>query len=118
MQHGRPVFFDPSAQRWKQVLRVGLVALLVVSVLLGSVLIAISIRPGLPILTLESAKERGRHATGPSGTAAAREVRFVLARKELEQHLKRSLPPVPTVPKGQFERIAFFVNWDDNSWVS
>lgn len=26
-QQGRPVFFDPSAQRWKQVLRVGLVAL-------------------------------------------------------------------------------------------
>jgi peptidoglycan-N-acetylglucosamine deacetylase len=115
---GRPVFFDPSAQRWKQVLCVALVALLVVSVLLGSVLIAISIRPGLPSLALESSRERSRHATGPSGTVAAREARFAQARKALDVHLKRSLPPLPTVPKGQFERIAFFVNWDDNSWVS
>jgi len=113
-----PVFFDPSAQRWKQVLRIGLVALLVICVLLGSVLIAISIRPGLPSLALESSKERSRHATGPSGTVAAREARFVQARKALDLHLKRSLPPIPTQPKGQFERIAFFVNWDDNSWVS
>ncbi|MGE0115778.1 MAG: glycosyltransferase [Steroidobacteraceae bacterium] len=118
MSSRRPVFFDPSARRWKQVLRVALVLLLVVSVLLGSVLVAISVRPGLPQLALQSGKERSRHATGPKATVAAREARFAVARKELVQNLKHSLPPVPVTPKGQFERVAFFVNWDDNSWVS
>jgi cellulose synthase/poly-beta-1,6-N-acetylglucosamine synthase-like glycosyltransferase/peptidoglycan/xylan/chitin deacetylase (PgdA/CDA1 family)/spore germination protein YaaH len=117
-QGHRPVFFDPSARRWKQVWRITLVLLVAVSVLLGTVLIAVSIRPGLPQLALESSKERSVHAKGPRATVAVREARFAAARKALEQNLKRSLPPVPAVAKGKFERIAFFVNWDDNSWVS
>lgn len=117
-QGHRPVFFDPQARRWKQVLRIAMVALAVNGVLLGTVLIAISIRPGLPPLVLESSKERPAHGRGPHATVAVREARFNAARTALEQNLKNSLPPLPALARGRFERIAFFVNWDDNSWVS
>ena len=114
----RPVFFDPSSRRWRQVLRVGTVVALITFILLGSVLVAVSINPGLPPLGLENTKDHSRRSNIPRVTVAAREARFENARKALEQHLRRSLPPLPIAPHGQFERIAFYVNWDDNSWVS
>src|SRR5882757_6768455 len=109
----RPVFFDPSSRRWRQVLRVAVVVSVIVAVLLGSVLVAVSVNPGLPPLGLESGKEHVRRISAPRVTVAAREARFDVARKALDQHLKRSLPPLPVAPSGPFERIAFYVNWDD-----
>ena len=99
-------------------MRVVTVATLVVIILLGSVMVAISINPGLPPLGLANTKVFGKRAEMTPTTIAAREVRFEAARKALDQHLRKSLPPVPAVPRGEFERIAFYVNWDDNSWIS
>src|SRR5690348_7510611 len=114
----RPVFFDPSSRRWQHVLRVTAVLTTIALVLMGSLAIAVLTDPGLPKLSLEVAKDYGRRASAPRYTVAAREARFQQARKALEEHLKTSLPPLPATPHGKFERIAFFVNWDDNSWVS
>ena len=81
-------------------------------------MVAISINPGLPPLGLASTKVIGKRAEMSIATIAAREVKFDAARKALEQHLKKSLPPIPVTPHGQFERVAFYVNWSDNSFVS
>ncbi|MES1190257.1 MAG: glycosyltransferase [Steroidobacter sp.] len=113
-----PVFFDPSAHRWRRVLRIATVGVIIVIILLASVMIAVSINPGLPPLALTNTRLTGKRADISPATAAAREVRFEAARKALEQHLRKSLPPIPKAPRGQFERVAFYVNWDDNSWVS
>src|SRR5689334_15850644 len=99
----RPVFFDPSSRRWRQILRVAVVVSIIVAVLLGSVLVAVSINAGLPPLGLQSGKEHTRRANAPRVTVAAREARFEKARKALEQHLKSSLPAVPVAPRGKFE---------------
>lgn len=112
-----PVFFDPSSARWRRVMRIVTVATAIVVMLLGSVMVAVSINPGLPPLGLAPTKAIGKRAEMTPTTIAAREVKFAAARKELEQHLKKSLPP-QSKPRGQFEKIAFYVNWDDNSFVS
>ena len=114
----RPVFFDPSSQRWRRIWRLSLVVLVIAGILLGTVLVGIAVKPGLPHLTLESGTARKGHPNAPAGTTAAREARYLNARSALEQHQRRSLPPIPATPHDKFERIAFFVNWDDNSWVS
>ena len=112
-----PIFFDPSSRRWQRVLRAGTVVSLIAMILLGSVLLAISINPGLPGLGLENSRAHTPRLT-PRVATAARDARFETAREALEQHLKNSLPVLPATPRSQFERIAFYVNWDDNSWVS
>ncbi|HEX2583728.1 MAG TPA: glycosyltransferase [Steroidobacteraceae bacterium] len=116
--HQSPVFFDPTTHRWRRVMRMVTVAAVIVIILLGSVMVAVSINPGLPPLALDNTKVYGKRAEMTPATIAAREVKFEAARKALDQHLRKSLPPVPAVPRGQFERVAFYVNWDDNSWVS
>ncbi len=113
-----PVFFDPSAHRWRRVMRVVAVISAIATILLGSVMVAVSINPGLPPLGLVNTKQIGKRAEMSPALIAAREVRFDAARKALEQHLKKSLPPLPRMPHGKFEHVAFYVNWDDNSWVS
>ncbi len=113
-----PVFFDPSLHRWRRVMHIVTVAVVIVVILLGSVMVAISINPGLPPLGLATTKTIIKRPEMSPATIAAQEVRFEIARKALDQHLKKSLPPIPKVPRGQFERVAFYVNWEDNSWVS
>jgi peptidoglycan-N-acetylglucosamine deacetylase len=116
-QH-QPIFFDPTKQRYRYSLRIAGILIVLVAVMLGAVLVAINIQPGMPQLGLQSAQERARHPAGPKGTIAAREARFAKAKQALQQNLQRSLPPLPERTNSRFERIAFFVNWDDNSWVS
>src|SRR4051794_22467451 len=105
-----PIFFDPSFHRWRRVMRVVTVAIVAVVILLGAVMVAVSINPGLPPLGLDTTKVIGKRAEMTPAVIAAREVRFDAARKQLDQHLKRSLPPLPAIPRGEFERIAFYVN--------
>src|SRR5262249_24118928 len=109
---------DPSSQRWRHVLRIASVVSIVALVLLGSLATAIMVNPGLPTLSLAAAKEHLPRAPGSPAAVADRNARFARARARLEEHLKSSLPPQSVSASSKFERIAFYVNWDDNSWVS
>jgi len=116
----RPVFFDPSAQRWRRVLRIAVVVSVAVIVILGTVAVGVIVSPGLPQLSLAvnhqgfSAHPRG----GSRASANPRESAFRAAQHDLKRYLASSLPIAPPKADHAFERIAFFVNWDDNSWVS
>ena len=116
---GRPVFFDPSAKRWRHVLRVVAIAVLGIGLVLGAVTVGVLVNPELPKLGTGSAKNpHGHRGTGNRAFTNERDVKFRNAKKDLKEYLGKSLPPVPVTTASGFERIAFYVNWDDNSWVS
>lgn len=114
----RQVFFDPSKRRWRRVSRVIALVAIVVTVLLGTIAIGIFVHPGLPRLELPSGHASGLKRISSKPATTAQESAFRAAKHDLRQYLMHSLPPLSPIATNKFERIAFYVNWDDNSWVS
>jgi peptidoglycan-N-acetylglucosamine deacetylase len=120
----RPVFYDPTARRWRVLKRILLGLGTVVGTLLGAVIIGIFINPVLPELGLKSIAQlpQARHlrpAPAPRVPAALRADTRASGKADarIPQVPPRPRPATAAVPPG-FERIAFFVNYDDNSTVS
>jgi len=119
----RPVFYDPTARRWRLLKRIlfGLGA--IVGTLLGAVIIGIFINPVLPELGLKNLAQlpQARHlrpSPAPRAPALRADARGAAGKPELRTAPTPPRPrPAAAVPS-RFERIAFFVDYDDNSTVS
>ena len=121
MPSSRPVFFDPSARRWRHITRVAALLIGAVLVLLGTVIVGVIVSPGLPsfVPPNDNTSAFAHRAARARATTSVREAKFKAARSDLRNYLQKTLPPTTMAPTAsKFERIAFFVNWDDNSWVS
>jgi cellulose synthase/poly-beta-1,6-N-acetylglucosamine synthase-like glycosyltransferase/peptidoglycan/xylan/chitin deacetylase (PgdA/CDA1 family)/spore germination protein YaaH len=118
-----PVFYDPSARRWRRLKGLALGLGAVVGILLGAVVLSILVNPVLPELGLKNLPQLPQ----------ARHLRPGLAQPKAAVHPEgrgvRPVPPkapprvlapapAPASRSAPFERIGFFVNWDDNSLVS
>jgi spore germination protein YaaH/peptidoglycan/xylan/chitin deacetylase (PgdA/CDA1 family)/GT2 family glycosyltransferase len=133
-----PVFYDPTRRRWRQTRRLALMAGALVAVLLGAVVVGIVVNPVLPDIGLRpiphlpqashlrlgdeartaTLTHRGRLTAALAAEAAAERRR---ARgPERTARAASGVRPATAVqaPAARPERIAFFVNWDDNSLVS
>jgi peptidoglycan-N-acetylglucosamine deacetylase len=116
-----PVFYDPTARRWRRLKGLGLGLGALVGVLLGAVVLSILVNPVLPELGLTSLPQlpQARHLRPPpeQGKAAVHPEAHARAGEKTTPARAAAAPATPAV-NASFERIAFFVNWDDNSLVS
>ncbi|MBI2796835.1 MAG: glycosyltransferase [Gemmatimonadetes bacterium] len=125
----RSVFLDPSGWRWRQVRRLATAAGMLTTLLAAVVVAGVLLPPLLPGSTWSLAPSVPARAMF---TRADRET--LAARRRLQEELRKvNAPPVrrparlplvewagPARPKGLDEPIiaGFYVNWDDNSFVS
>ena len=126
----KPIFYDPTARRWRRLKQVALALGAVVGVLLGALVVGILVNPVLPTLGLGLHSNphlpQARHLR-PGGAGRApetvpqRQQPGAAARAATDTHdyLARTVAADAANPTpGHFDRIAFYVNWDDNSFVS
>ena len=125
----KPIFYDPTARRWRLAKRIAIVAGAVLGVLMGALIVGILVNPVLPTLGLGLKSNPHlpqahhlRPGTGRPGDApAARAGTTGPGRTAADprDYLAGTVGADAAQPvNGHFERIAFFVNWDDNSLVS
>jgi cellulose synthase/poly-beta-1,6-N-acetylglucosamine synthase-like glycosyltransferase/peptidoglycan/xylan/chitin deacetylase (PgdA/CDA1 family)/spore germination protein YaaH len=115
-----PIFHDPSARRWRRIKGLAAVAGIGLGIALGALLVATLVNPVLPALGLSPIPHLLQgHAVSEGTPRLLRERAFQKAESDLHHHLAKSGRGAPIgVTHAPFERIAFFVNWDDNSLVS
>ena len=122
----KPIFYDPTARRWRRSKQIALVVGAVVGVLMGALVVGILVNPVLPTLGLKSNPHLPQERHLRPGAARTAE--------NGANHGPGNAARTPADPRGylaqtvradgkrpvssHFERIAFFVNWDDNSLVS
>ena len=124
------VFRDPSGLRWRRVRRVAITLGVATTILGAALVIGILSPPALPGIaaTLQSP---GALASLPRLAASRTERDRLAARQRLFSFIGRSAPEskrVPllplratatrTTPRGRAITAGFYVNWDDNSFVS
>lgn len=132
---GKPVFLDPSGARWRRLRRVALVVGVFSTVLAAAVVAGILVPPTLPGLPERSATQ-GAIAAFPHFAASRGERERLVARRRLfatlggrprQGVLASAWPgalPLRKQAVGVNGRVGdalvagFFVNWDDNSFVS
>ena len=111
MNHDFPIFLDPERRRWKWV-RLGMIAVGVMTVAIGAVLISsVVLQPNLPILELNlNHRVFGQHSQAVANMPQVTDEKTEIKPKKT---FVRS-----TNLKSASRVIGFYVNWDDNSFTS
>ncbi len=126
----KPIFYDPTEQRWRRSRQILIAIGAIVGILLGALVVGIVVNPVLPKLGLglhSNPNLPQAHHLRPGGTARdtqtgeTKALSAGSARPALDSrdYLAQTIDPdATTVPVSTYERLAFYVNWDDNSFVS
>ncbi len=115
--HARPVFYDPTRRRLRRFRLVALTLGLSLLSIFATLAASVFDDPDLPSLSLNSARNARRNETTRVAAPPARS-RAAGAGKVPAAAAAAETPPASPASPVRGERIAFYVNWDYNSFTS